>query len=45
MNRLLTFSRKLARRLRRGAEELTAAVFVFEALLERFGDPGLGFVS
>lgn len=45
MSRLLKGPRRLARRLRRVAEVVTAVAFVFEAVLERFGDPGFGFVS
>ncbi len=45
MTRLLKGPRALGRRFRRVAEVVTAVAFVFEALLERFGDPGFGFVS
>ncbi len=45
MTRLLKFPRTLVRRVRRGVEVFAAAAFVVEALLERFGDPGVGFLA
>jgi len=45
MKRLMKFQRRLARRLRVGVEIVTAVAFVIEAVVERFGDPGLGFAK
>ena len=45
MKRLMKFQRKLARRLKLGVEIVGVVAFVVEAFVERFGDPGFGFVS
>jgi hypothetical protein len=45
MKRLMRMPRRFARRMRLAVEVAAAVAFVVEALLERFGDPGLGFVA
>ncbi len=45
MRRLMKMPRRLARRARLAVEVAAAVAFVLEAFLERFGDPGLGFVA
>lgn len=45
MTKLFRSPRRLARRLRLAVEILATLAFVAEALLERFGDPGLNFAA
>ena len=45
MTRRFRSPRRFRRRLRLAVEILTTLTFVAEALLERFGDPGLGFAA